>query len=107
MPAHRYTKEERKRQVILALSIKAQHGETPEATAYELAKKLDITPSGAFYDILAEMVANRELNTRFQKHRPNADKVIYILTDGEGKAVKVRDKTIRINGVDYVTEGLL
>lgn len=102
----RYTLEERMVMVETALSIMAQHGIKPEASAYTIAKKLDMYPGQRVYAILSEMVARGRLTVRDVQHRPNVEKTLYSLPEGSYKMPEVQDAIIKINGVEYVKERL-
>jgi len=66
-----FSRGERMTQVITAIAIDIQKGLPNQLTAYDLARKLDITPSTKFYEILREMVACGHLDTFT---RPNSGK---------------------------------
>lgn len=97
----RYTLEERCVMVETALAIMAQKGSKPEATAYTIAKRLDMSACKRVYDILSEMVAQGRLTTREVAHRPNVQKKLYALPEGSYKLPKVQNRVIKINGVEY------
>jgi len=100
MPATRYSREERYIMIETVLSIMAQHGKKPEATAYEIAKKIDMYPGGSLYTILSEMVAAGRLTVRDVNHRPNVEKSLYALPEGTYTLPETED-VIVINGVEY------
>lgn len=107
MPGHRYTLEERKSMVEIALAVMVQHGLKPEATAYTIAKKLDMFPGKRVYDILKSMVEEERLQEREVMHRPNKTKKIYSLPEGSYAMPKAQNRTIKINGAEYTERRLL
>jgi len=82
MPNRRFTREERKEQIILALVIMAQNDQFPEATAYTIARKLDMSPSWHFYTYLSELVAEGRLTTRQQSLGARGTRTFYALPEG-------------------------
>lgn len=102
----RYTRDERYIQVETALAIKAQHGEKPEATAYEIARKISMYPGKNVYVILSEMVALGRLTVRDVVHRPNMEKSLYSLPEGSYELPKVKNRAIKINGIEIIQEEL-
>lgn len=101
MPAKRYSLEERYIMVETALSIMAQHGLKPEASAYTIAKKIDMYPGGSLYAILSGMVAQGRLTARDVQHRPNVEKTLYSLPEGSYRLPQLPLDTILINGNRY------
>jgi predicted ArsR family transcriptional regulator len=51
-----YTRKKRKEQVLKQLTIWYETGYAEQATSYQLAKALEITPQQRFRDLLNEMV---------------------------------------------------
>ena len=82
MPRRAYSREERKEQVILVLSIRASKGLEPEGTAYTIAKLLDMTVQQRLYVILSEMVAEGRLTTRDERTPAGFERTFYRLPDG-------------------------
>lgn len=82
MPNSRYTREERKEMIVLALTIMAQHGLKPEATAYTIARKLDMNPSMHLYGLLSDMVAEARLSIRWESLGARGSRTWYRLPEG-------------------------
>lgn len=103
----RYTKDERFRMIELALSVMAQKGIMPEATAYEIADKIQMYPGKNLYLLLSEMVTLGRLTKREVQHRPNKTKSLYSLPEGTYTLPAGSGDTITINGVEYERKRLL
>lgn len=106
MPARRYNLDQRMTQVETVLRIMAQHGLRPEASAYTIAKKIDMYPGGSLYTILSEMVALGRLTVRDVQHRPNVEKTLYSLPEGTYEMTVEKGDTIKINGTEYKKQKL-
>lgn len=98
-----YSRAERKVQIVAAMAIMVQHGKSPDATMYQIAKKLDVRPSTHLLGILAEMVASGDLSVRYVQHRPNRTKGIYSLPEGSYSIPKTQQREIKLSraGVTY------
>lgn len=106
MPAKRYNLDKRMKQVETVLGIMAQHGKRPEASAYTIARLIDMYPGGSLYTILTEMVARGRLTVRDVQHRPNVEKSLYSLPDGTYEITVKNGDTIKINGTEYKKQRL-
>lgn len=77
-----YSRDERKVQVLQALAIKAQRGEQPRMTMYQIAKRLDLSPSTHLMNILKEMEEQGMLQSFTTTHRPNMRRRVWELKEG-------------------------
>ena len=77
-----YNRDERKVQVLAALAIKAQHGQPPKMTMYQIAKTLDMSPSTHLLNILKEMQSAGLLTCERQEHRPGVERMVWWLPKG-------------------------
>ena len=77
-----YSRVERKAQIKATLAIRLQHERMPQATMYQLAKSLEMSPSTHLTGILNEMVKAGELQKWSANHRPGVTKYIYGLPLG-------------------------
>lgn len=102
-----YSRAERKVQIIASLAIMVQHGKPPVATMYQLAKKLDIRPSGHLLKILAEMVATGDLTVEMKDHRKNSIKGVYRLPEGSYTVPKTQRREIKLSRAGMTYERLL
>lgn len=96
-----FTRDERKVQIMAALAIKAQHGEPPRMTMYQLAKRLDMSPSTHLLNILKEMQSAGLLTCERQEHRPDVVRLVWWLPEGSYQLpmeIK-REIPIKKNGV--------
>jgi len=101
-----YRREERERQVIQTLAIKAQHNDAPEATCYQIAKSLGMSRSSHLDAILKGMVSLGLLSVREVQHRPNKIKSIYSLPEGSYELPQQSFfEMIKINGREYLRHG--
>lgn len=98
-----YSRAERKVQIVATLAIMVQHGKSPTATMYQIAKRLDIRPSTHLLKILAEMVAAGDLAVAQAYHRPNRNKGLYTLPDGSYSLPRSHRREIKLSraGVTY------
>lgn len=102
MPNRYYNREERKKQIVLALLIQAQHGNPPEGTAYKIARLVDMSVSPNLYSILSDMVAEGRLTARDERNGRNTERVVYSLPEGSYRTpAEDREVTIRIGGKVY------
>lgn len=92
-----YKRHERKAQIIETLKIRADKKGKPEATHYQIAKSLELSPSMFLLTILAEMVADGQLTVREVKHGSNHWKSIYSLPDGVW-VPKTQTRELLVNG---------
>lgn len=106
MPGRRYNLDQRMEQVETVLRTMAQHGLEPEATAYTIARKIDMCPGGSLYTILSEMVARDRLKVRDVLHRPNVEKSLYSLPEGTYQIAVPEPETITINGKKFQKQKL-
>jgi hypothetical protein len=88
-----YNRADRMDMVVHALSALAQDGKKPEATAYKLARALDMAVSPHLYSILSDMVAQGRLNVRDEVITNRCERTFYQLP----RSVKIR-KMIILNG---------
>jgi len=95
-----YSRAERKNQIILTLAIRAEHGGKPQATMYQIAKSLDMRPSTHLQKILMEMLTEHLLTVETAPHRPNKDKRLWKLPNGQYQLplAVVREIPITQNG---------
>lgn len=61
------TRDERKRQIQIAFALEVQHGNEPEMTVADIARKLHLTPSTFLRDIIMELVIDGSLDFRDQE----------------------------------------
>lgn len=101
MPNTYFRREERKKQIELVLTIRAQHGKSPEGTAYTIARLLDIAVSGHLYSILTDMVAEHRLNVRDEQMGDRGTRTFYALPPGTYPQDDERTVSLRINGKVY------
>jgi len=106
MPGRRYNLDQRMKQIETVLHIMAEHGLEPEASAYTIAKKIDMNPGGSLYTILSEMVARGRLTVRDVMHRPNVEKTLYSLPEGTYEIAQPGPETITINGEKFQKQKL-
>ena len=102
-----YSRAERKVQIVASLAIMVQHGKSPSATMYQIAKKIDVRPSGHLLKILAEMVASCDLSVAYKDHRPNSIKGIYELPEGSYTVPKTHRREIKLSRAGMTYERLL
>jgi hypothetical protein len=102
-----YSRVERKVQIVAVLANMVQHGKSPVATMYQIAKKLDIRPSTHLLGILAEMVATGDLAVEWAYHRPNRTKRLYALPDGSYSIPRSQRREIKLSRAGVTYERLL
>lgn len=98
-----FTREERKRMILLAFAAEHQNGNSGEMTTADIARWMHITPSGKLRSIINEMVTEGELETRVEAMPGVVGfRVIYRIRQDSERAqniVHLRNKrSIRING---------
>jgi len=76
-----YKRSARKQQVIKQLRIWHENGYATEATAYKLARALDMRPSNHFHDILNEMVTEGDLRVEMREQPGRIETKFYLLTE--------------------------
>jgi len=74
-----YPRDERKSQIMAIMAIEVQHGRIPKLTMYQIAKRLDMSPSSHLMKILKEMDEERLLDSWWVEHRSNKLKMIFTL----------------------------
>jgi hypothetical protein len=58
------TRDERKRQILIAFAVEIQQGNAPEMTIADIARKLHLAPSTKLRDIVMELVVDGSLDFR-------------------------------------------
>jgi len=58
------TRDERKRQILIAFALELQQGNEPEMTVADVARKLHLAPSTKLRDIIYELVIDGSLKYR-------------------------------------------
>lgn len=96
MPNRYFSREDRKQQIELALKIQAQNGVAFEATAYRVAKLVDMAVSANLYSLLSDMVAERRLTVRDEVIPNRCTRTFYALPQSVLNDATKRD--IVING---------
>jgi hypothetical protein len=80
-PQKSYRRAVRKKQVFKQLCIWYENGYATEATAYRLARALDMHPSNHFHNILNEMVDEGILKRELRPQPGRVDTYFYSLAD--------------------------
>jgi len=101
MPNAYYNREDRKDQIVLALISLIDQGKPPEATAYKIAKLIDMATSSHLYSILSDMVAENRLKVRDERKGELMEHSIYSLPEGSYQMPK---REILINGKRQVIQ---
>jgi hypothetical protein len=96
MPGNYVRRDDRKRHIIEKLQGMVKEGKTPEATAYKIARMLDIRPNWNLYSVLADMVADGKLNIRDEVLGNRCTRTFYLLP--EGTYTTEHSREIVING---------
>jgi len=91
-----YSRTERKDQIKAVLAIRIQNGKSPQASMYDIAKSLDMSPSGHLMKILHEMCDSRELECMGRVHRPNMNKTMFALPFGSYELPKKAHRSIPV-----------
>jgi len=96
-----YRRDERKVQIMAALAIKAQHGQQPKMTMYQLAKRLDMSPSTHLLNILKEMQSVGLLTCEREEHRSGIERLVWWLPGGSYQLPMeaAREIPIKKNGI--------
>jgi len=102
-----YSRAERKEQILNTLLIKVQHGKKPNATMYQIAKSLDMSPSNHLMKILKEMAKDGQLNWYTTDHRPGLKKYVFMLPRGSYTPPKKQDRVIKLAVNGEYQQGLL
>lgn len=79
MVQRQYTRADRMDMIIHALSALAQDGQRPEATAYKIARMIDMRVSMHLYSILSDMVAQGRLTARDEVIENRCERTFYQL----------------------------
>lgn len=106
MPNSYRKRHERKAQIELVLAIKAEKGQPPEGTAYQIARLIDVVVSQHLYSILADMVAEHRLNVRDEEIVNRCTRTFYILPQETIEKLNTREITLRYKG-QVIQEKLL
>lgn len=98
------SRDDRKRQILMAFSVEIQNGYSGEMTVADIARKMHLSPSSKLRDMVLELVIDGILDfrdeaipgiTKFRRiYSPNPDlfrrpPVHYI---GQGRAIKVNSR---------------
>lgn len=96
MPNSYVKRDKRKSMIVEKLEQMAKDGNTPEATAYKLARLMDIAVNYNLYSVLAEMVTDGKLTVRDEEIVNRCTRTFYGLP--EGTFTIDRSREIVING---------
>ena len=93
-----FSRAERKEQIQNVFVDNIQRGLGNELTMYDVARKLDLTPSTKLQKIMLEMVDESTLSVRIENYRQTWKRVFSLMN------ITRQVRNIRINGVQMELE---